>query len=200
MSGVVLSTAYFPPIEWMAHYVQQNSVTLEAHEFYQKQTYRSRALIAGPNGTQILNVPVKRKVREIQHSLISYDEDWVKDHVKALESAYAKSPFYEVLMPDVVALLREKRTTLWELNLGTLALFERWLEVDKKWNLSERFELEARGLDLRNLSPKLESTLEFAPYPQVFQEKNGFQNNLSALDLFFNLGRSSWDYLTELEL
>ena len=25
MSDVVLSTAYFPPIEWMAHYVQQNS-------------------------------------------------------------------------------------------------------------------------------------------------------------------------------
>jgi hypothetical protein len=72
--------------------------------------------------------------------------------------------------------------------------------VDRKWKLSERFELEARGLDLRNLSPKMESTLQFAPYPQVFQEKNGFQNNLSALDLFFNLGRSSWDYLTELEL
>jgi hypothetical protein len=184
----------------LAHYVQQNSITLEAHEFYQKQTYRSRALIAGPNGVQILNVPVKRKVREIQHCLISYDEDWVKDHVKALESAYAKSPFYEVLMPDVVALLREKRTTLWELNLGTLALFERWLDVDRKWKLSERFELEARGLDLRNLSPKVKSTLEFMQYPQVFQEKIGFQNNLSALDLFFNLGRSSWDYLTELEL
>ena len=200
MSRCVLSTAYFPPIEWMAHYVQQNSIILEAHELYQKQTYRSRAVITGPNGTQILNVPVKRKVREIQHSLISYDEDWVKDHVKALESAYAKSAFYEVLMPDVVALLREKRTTLWELNLGTLALFERWLDMDRKWELSERFELEARGLDLRNLSPKMESTLEFAPYPQVFQEKIGFQNNLSALDLFFNLGRSSWDYLTELEL
>ena len=87
MSGVVLSTAYFPPIEWMAHYVQRNSITLEGYELYQKQTYRSRALIAGPNGTQILNVPVKRKVREIQQSLISYEEDWVKDHIKALESA-----------------------------------------------------------------------------------------------------------------
>ncbi len=200
MSDVVLSTAYFPPIEWMAHYVQQNSITLEGHEFYQKQTYRSRALIAAPNGTQILNVPVKRKIREIQHSLISYEEDWVKDHVKALESAYAKSPFYEVLMPDVVALLREKRTTLWELNLGTLELFERWLDVYRKWELSERFELEAHGLDLRNLSPKVASTVKYAHYPQVFQEKIGFQNNLSALDLFFNLGRSSWDYLTELEL
>ncbi len=200
MSGVVLSTAYFPPIEWMAHYVQQNSITLEGHELYQKQTYRSRALIAGPNGTQILNVPVKRKVREIQQSLISYEEDWVKDHIKALESSYSKSPFYEVLMPDILALLLEKRTMLWELNLGTLELFERWLDVESKWKLSERFELEARGLDLRKLSPKVASTLEYANYPQVFQEKIGFQNNLSALDLFFNLGRSSWDYLTELEL
>lgn len=200
MSDVVLSTAYFPPIEWMAHYVQQNSITLEGHEFYQKQTYRSRALIAAPNGTQILNVPVKRKIREIQHSLISYEEDWVKDHIKALESAYSKSPFYEVLIPDILALLLEKRTMLWELNLGTLELFERWLDVDSKWKLSERFELEARGLDLRKLSPKVSSTLEYANYPQVFQEKIGFQNNLSALDLFFNLGRSSWDYLTELEL
>ncbi len=33
MSDVVLSTAYFPPIEWMAHYVQQNSITLQLHDF-----------------------------------------------------------------------------------------------------------------------------------------------------------------------
>ena len=53
--------------------------------------------------------------------------------------------------------------------------------------------------DFRGINPKLESGLNYPTYGQVFQHKIGFQNNLSALDLFFNLGRSSWDYLNALK-
>ena len=63
---VLLSTAYFPPIEWMAYAVQSNGVVLEANEYFQKQTYRSRTHIAGSNGVQKLSAPVERKYNAIQ--------------------------------------------------------------------------------------------------------------------------------------
>ena len=59
----VLSTAYFPPALWVAHAVQGHGLLLEAHESFQKQSYRSRTEIAGPNGRQILSVPVDRSIK-----------------------------------------------------------------------------------------------------------------------------------------
>jgi hypothetical protein len=60
--------------------------------------------------------------------------------------------------------------------------------------------LDIAGIDARALHPKKNSQIPFPKYLQVFQEKNGFESNLSALDVFFNLGRSSWDYFQELNL
>ena len=54
--------------------------------------------------------------------------------------------------------------------------------------------------DYRNVfSPKAEQSLfsDLPPYPQVFDEKNGFFPNISILDLLFNLGPESKQYLKE---
>ena len=196
---VLLSTAYFPPIEWMAQAVQSSGVVLEAHEHFQKQTYRSRTHIAGPNGMQRLSVPVERKSKEIKSIRISYSENWVKDHSKAIESAYANAPYFEVLYPDVKALLSQQFETLWELNTASIALFLQWLELELLKEETSEYSDYTGMSDYRNLHPKQSSEMNFPMYGQVFQHKIGFKNNLSALDLFFNLGRSSWDYLNALK-
>ena len=197
--GSLLSTAYFPPIEWMARAVQGNGLVLEAHEHFQKQSYRSRMHIAGPNGMQKLSVPVARKSKAIKIVRISHDENWEKDHIKAIESAYANSPYFEVLFPDVQSLLKRNFETLWELNHASIALFSQWLELDLQIDETSEYTDSTNVPDFRGIHPKTKSDLSFPKYGQVFQHKNGFQNNLSALDLFFNLGRSSWDYLNKLE-
>ena len=196
---VLLSTAYFPPIEWMAYAVQSSGIILEANEYFQKQTYRSRMHIAGPNGMQRLSVPVDRKSKEIKRIRISYSENWSKDHLKAIESAYANAPYFEVLFPDVQALLQQRFETLWELNTASIALFSQWLEQELVKEETSEYAAIAGIKDLRGIQPKTESNMIFPSYGQVFQHKIGFQNNLSALDLFFNLGRSSWDYLKMLK-
>lgn len=196
---VLLSTAYFPPIEWMAQAVQSSGIVLEANEHFQKQSYRSRMHIAGPNGMQRLSVPVERKSKEIRNIRISYSENWSKDHLKALESAYANAPYFEVLFPDVKALLQERFETLWELNSASIALFSQWLELELVKDETFEYVAITGNKDLRDIRPKTQSNMNFPSYGQVFQHKIGFQNNLSALDLFFNLGRSSWDYLNALK-
>lgn len=196
---VLLSTAYFPPIEWMAYAVQSNGVVLEANEHFQKQSYRSRMHIAGPNGIQRLSVPVERKSKEIKSIRISYSENWSKDHIKAIESAYANAPYFEVLYPDIKTLLNQRFVTLWELNAASIALFSQWLEIDLLKQETSEYVVVTGMKDLRGIHPKTQTDMNFSSYGQVFQHKIGFQNNLSALDLFFNLGRSSWDYLKTLK-
>lgn len=200
MSSILLSIAYLPNIEWLANYIQGKEVWLEAYENFQKQTYRSRTLISGPQGIQVLNVPVQKQFKGIRECTVSYAENWTKDHLKAIESAYAKSPFFEVLMPDLATILNDQPKTLWELNTRILDLMLHWLDVPTDWKPTSNYQLDFNGNDLRGLSPKAPLSFTNTEYHQVFFSKNGFQNNLSALDLLFNLGRSSWDYLNEQQL
>jgi hypothetical protein len=198
--NVLLSTSYFPSIEWLAWMVQSERAFLDKKEYFQKQSYRSRALIAGPMGLQTLSVPVSKAYKEIARAEVSYSENWVKDHLKAIESAYSNAPFFDVLFPDVQGIFNLSTSDLWELNLRSIALFLNWLDLPlSKIDCNSA----PHGMDIqdqRGIHPKITSTVVFPEYGQVFKVKNGFINNLSGLDLFFNLGRSSWDYLNELVL
>jgi hypothetical protein len=196
----LLSTAYLPPALWVAQAVQSDGLVLEAHESFQKQSYRSRTEIAGPNGKQVLSVPVDRSVKNILQTPLSYKEDWVKNHLRSIETAYANSPFFEVLFPDLEKVLNHRFTTLWELNLATIKLLFHWLEFTVDIEYTRSFESDFNGHDARSLHPKRKMDVEMPAYLQVFADKNGFISNLSALDVFFNLGRSSWDYFQELNL
>ena len=57
---VLLSSAYFAPIEYYCHLYAADAVIEERHEHYLKQTYRNRCLIATPTGPLPLTVPVER--------------------------------------------------------------------------------------------------------------------------------------------
>ena len=48
-----LSTAYLPPVQWFAKLLRYDKVYVEQYENYQKQTYRNRCVIAGPNGATL---------------------------------------------------------------------------------------------------------------------------------------------------
>ena len=55
-----LSTAYLPPVQWFAKLLRYDKVYVEQYENYQKQTYRNRCVIAGPNGAISLTVPIEK--------------------------------------------------------------------------------------------------------------------------------------------
>ena len=66
-------------------------------------------------------------------------------------------------------------------------------------HLREDDEYESSYEDLadyrESIHPKKESQINFKTYFQVFEEKNGFLKNLSILDLLFNQGPQSSNYL-----
>ncbi|MGB0950197.1 MAG: WbqC family protein, partial [Marinirhabdus sp.] len=50
---------YFSPISQYKAIVNSDEVLFEIEDNYQKQTYRNRCYIYGPNGKQLLNIPTK---------------------------------------------------------------------------------------------------------------------------------------------
>ena len=49
--------------------------------------------------------------------------------------------------------------------------------------------------DLSNLSYKKKSEIKVERYNQTFEDKNGFINDLCVLDLIFNCGPKTKDYI-----
>ncbi|MEE4255641.1 MAG: WbqC family protein [Bacteroidales bacterium] len=200
MGSILLSTAYFPPISWVREALNADKIFIEAWETYPKQTYRNRCRIAAANGPLSLSVPVTKvngKGTMTKDIRICYDEDWQRLHRRSMEDAYTNSPFYLYFWDEIRPFFEKKFSFLLDLNMELTFALIRILGKKIEINFTDAFEKEPAGLaDLRNsITPKLPVEEDkFPRYPQVFEEKSGFQPDLSVIDLIFNEGPASLDY------
>lgn len=94
MSTALLQSTYFGPVQWYQKLYRYDSILIEQHDTYQKQTFRNRCVIATANGLQALTVPVEAPgercaMKEVR---ISDHNQWRRVHWNALQSAYSESP------------------------------------------------------------------------------------------------------------
>ena len=205
---MLLSTAFFPPVSWFAAAATEDKVYLEACENYQKQSYRNRCRIAAAQGVESLSVPVvheggtfKLPITKIK---VDYSEPWIHKFRRAVDSAYESSPFLEYYRDEMYAILDTRPETLWELNLSVIRFFMAKTGLKVKIVPTKTFTPEDSGIygeDFREaIHPKRDDlTLRYLklekPYFQVFAGKYGFAENLSVMDLLFNMGPESLLYL-----
>jgi hypothetical protein len=199
--NILIHPTYFPSISHFATIVQAEKVTFEMEDNFQKQTNRNRTYIYSPNGIQLLNIPVKhskiahQKTKDIQ---IENDFDWQKQHFKSLEAAYRSSPFFEFFEDDLLPIFEKKHSFLMDLNLEVFELITRCLRMKIEYNATTEYihEIESNEItDFRYLANGKKDQSQFESYTQVFDDKFGFINNLSVLDLVFNEGKFAVDYL-----
>lgn len=193
--NICLSTAYFAPIEFYLHLKNADKICIEQHEYYQKQTYRSRCRIATANGIMDLSIPVEKRnhtlIRDIR---ISEHSDWQTQHWRSIEAAYNSSPFFEYYADDFRPFFEKKWLFLWDFNIELLHKTLELLDIETKITLTEAYEpqTDENTLDLREIiHPKKAASLPSKPYYQVFAAKFGFIPNLSIIDLLFNMGNES---------
>ena len=204
MKNILIHPSYFPSISHFVAMAQSDLVTFEMDDNFQKQTNRNRMYIYSPNGIQLLNIPVKhsktahQKTKDIQ---LETAFDWQKQHFKSLEAAYRSSPFFEYFEDDIVPIFEKKHKFLMDLNLQTMEIVSKCLRFEFDYNeTTEYFHTVDNKTDLRHLINGKKDTSIFELYTQVFEEKNGFLNNLSILDLLFNEGRHALEYLKKQQL
>ncbi len=111
-NSCLLSTTYFGPVQWYQKLHRYDTVWLERHDSFIKQTYRNRCVIAATHGPLTLTVPVAHDgasplTRDMR---ISDHGDWRRLHWNAIRSAYGESPFFEFYADDLAPFF-EKR---WE--------------------------------------------------------------------------------------
>lgn len=199
--NILLHPSYFPSISNFAAITQSDKITFEIEDNFQKQTNRNRTYIYSPNGIQLLNIPVKhvnkgnQKTKDIQ---IETDFDWQKQHFKSLEAAYRSSPFFEFFEDEIHSIFKKKHTFILDLNFETIEVLFKCLRIKKEFNTTTEYFHEIDSInciDYRYLINGKKDVSIFEKYTQVFDDKHGFLNNLSVLDLLFNEGKFAIDYL-----
>ncbi|WP_418263754.1 WbqC family protein [Flavobacterium faecale] len=199
--NTLLHPTYFPSISHFAALIQADKIVFEVEDNFQKQTNRNRTYIYSPNGIQLLNIPIKhskqshQKTKDIQ---IEPEFDWRKQHFKSLEAAYRSSPFFEFFEDDIVPIFEKKHKFLMDLNFEVFELLTKCMRLKLDYTTTTEYfhELDSNSTkDYRFLANGKKDNSVFEPYPQVFDEKHGFINNLSILDLLFNEGKFTIDYL-----
>ena len=181
---MVLSTEYFPTVEFFAIAAQNSTVFLEAHESYRKQTYRNRCTILSANGKLDLNFPIIHDGSSLITDIkVDYSTPWVVKTQRAISSAYDSSPFFEYYKDAVFAVLDSHPQKLWDLNMELIRLFALKLGLAVEFLPTTSFIGEEHVI-----SPKVESAYKGQEYYQVFSHKFGFVPGLSVMDLLFNEG------------
>ncbi len=202
--NILIHPTYFPSISHYVAMIKTDMVTLEMEDNFQKQTNRNRMYIYSPNGVQLLNIPVKHSIdrhQKYRDVRIENNFGWQKNHFKSLEAAYRTSPFFEYFEDDFRPLFEKKHDFLMDLNLETFELVNDALGIQFSIEKTTEYFHEITHLkDFRSLANGKKDTTQIEEYTQVFNEKHGFLNNLSILDLLFNEGRYAVDYLKNQQL
>jgi len=203
MDRVIMPSCYFGSVAYYA-VLAKHSVIIDLNENYRKQTYRTRCDIYGANGLLSLSVPVVRPHMQktpVKEIVLRYDEEWRNIHWRSLTSAYRRSPYFEYYEDVIEPIFESKYNSLKELNDAAHAFVCDALQMS--FDITYADEYVEDGIDFRGEFKPSKNSInlnEMPRYFQVFEDKNGFLPNLSILDLIFNQGPASAQYLQSLPL
>jgi len=199
--GALLPMFYLPPVEYFAKLnIYRANILIEKEEHFPKQTYRNRANVYTPDGVLGLTVPVTKgsknhtKVKDIK---ISYDFNWQRLHWLSLQACYRRSAYFEYYEDELTPFYEKKFDYLFDYNEQLLLFVLKAMKMKVDFKYTDSYEPNYPELaDYReSINPKRETDFNQKPYFQVFEDRKGFIKNLSIVDLLFNQGPHSINYI-----
>ncbi len=161
-------------------------------------------------------------IKEIK---ISYENNhWISRHLSILKANYSKSPYYQEIMNIINYVLEKPWENLVDLNILYIKSFCDYLEIDTKLLLGSELNIEGSKSDLIidickktdadafiigqagnkwniDRSSILNENIKIMPqnfvHPEYSQNFEGFIQNLSIVDILFNVGKKSIDLIRE---
>ncbi len=200
---IYLSSAYLAPIQYYTKYLSAKRIFVEQHENYIKQTYRNRCKIVSANGEISLSIPVEHSSKDkvsTKDIRIADHGNWQHMHWNAIISAYNSTPFFEYYQDDFYPFYHKRFDFLFDFNEQLSSIILDLLNIDLpeiNYTSTYKIDFTEDETDLRELIHPKKDWASFdkdfisIPYYQVFSHKFGFVNNMSIIDLLFNMGNES---------
>lgn len=193
---MITSSIPFPPLYWWMKAIEHKDITIDLAEHYQKMSYRNRYYLAAPEGKILMSLPLENGRNQritMQQVKISNQTNWQSTQWKTIVSLYNRSPFFEYFEPYFKPLFEKPFEFLHEFNFEGIATVNKLLKLGLNITTTETFinNYGAETEDLRNMLSPQNDYASQVKYYQVFEDRSGFQENCSILDIIFNEGLAS---------
>lgn len=191
---------------------------------YTKNDWRNRNIIKTPQGHQWLTIPVnlKGKFGQIIRNTTPVDEQWKTAHWKSLVSNYKKSSCFNEIAKIIEPTYQRKYNSISEINRSFIETICNYLEISTKISNSWDYSLcegkterlidlcKQAGADEYISGPSAKSYIDsgqfddhgikltwfsYADYPEYPQLWGEFSHGVSILDLLFNCGKKSSNFM-----
>lgn len=192
---LIIENQYFGCLSYYLILCKYKYIKIEAFERYQKMSFRNRCVIYGANGLIHLSVPIvngrdqRALIKDIK---IDNSSAWQKKHFRSIKSAYGKTPYFEFYEEPLLRIFENKQTFLFDLNFELLLWLVNIFKIKGAISTTTSFKKDylIDKIDYRNkwLPKNFQDEAEPLKYYQPFEERFGFQSNLSILDFLFNEG------------
>ncbi len=182
---------YFGNIYWINMLLKNTNNIFSLFENGKKLSFQNRTIIAGGNGLITLSTPLlggRDKRQSFGEIKIAYQKKWQHEHLRSIESCYAKSVYWEYYKDSLFQLFLLEPELLYEWNKACLVWVYTCLKQRPNFEFTWERPLEKLHDSNDNLPKNYQSLSRDAKYQQVFMERHGFQNNLSVIDLIFCCG------------
>ena len=174
------------------------------------------------NKIKYLTVPIKKQSeKKINKLKISYDKNWINDHLNCIKNVYSKENYYFDVIKILNSVYEKKPFFLSELNINIIKEILKYLEINTKIFYSSQFNSSLKKTEkvvflcqkvktsiylANNKSSDYLEELKFKEkninliyqdylHPQYKQGNNSFIPFLSIIDLIAYHGKKSTDYL-----
>ncbi len=192
MHKFIIEYQYFGAINYINTLFQFSNIEFEVCESFQKMSFRNRMVLAGSNGLVNLSVPLEKgrdQKQLLKDVRISYSLPWQQQHWRTIESCYNRSPFYEYYRDWLEGFYQRRPVFLLDLNREIMEWLVKQLKLTARFGETAAFEpvYSIDITDYRNrwLPRNFQENQPIIRYRQVFEDRIGFQPNLSILDLLF---------------
>ena len=186
----------------MCKFLLYDQVIIEQHENYQKRSYRNRCHVIGSHGVERLSIPLqsgKHEQQPITEVRISYDRPWFASHWNTIKSAYGRAPYFEHYGDELKEILYGRYEFLFEMNTAILNWLTHSIGLKKNVHTSDYERIALDSIDLQNFihfkKDNIDVNFSAVSYFQVFDDRQDFEPNLSAIDALFALGPETKGYL-----
>lgn len=191
---------------------------------FDKRSWQQRNKIKFNNKELLLTIPVKTKGKheqKINEVVINNQTNFIEKHLKSIFLSYKKSKYFKNYFFKLETIFQKKFDKLFDLNINLLNFLLNEIEIDTKISLSSGLNLKEKKhilidkiCDIKNCSHYITSkgseiylknlntsqiNYKISYYEfknlEYTQLGNNFISYLSSLDLLFNLGKDSKNYL-----